>query len=444
MDKNKFIAKIIGIIITLLIILMILLIILNKEKDKNKNQNTIQNNNTTYSNTLAPRLYTNKNLMELNSSKVLLALQDCINNYYDYIYSKNYKAIVNVLNSDYINSKQINEYNVLNNVENISEKSSFFVEKAYYEEISYDKEYKYYVYGEAYSNDLKKVNSYMYIVYLNTFDSAFYIEPYGQGDEESFSKKVKELSTNTGNELSEVTDSGNTKIKVNDYNTYKMKTETDLTKNVILNALKYYNFLQQNDVNRQYMLLEETYRSKRFGSAQNLDTNFQYANINLEYVRKSYDSNNNIIYIGIDSNDKYYIITEKSPTDFSIMLDSYTVPLAETTNKYSSAYNQQKACMCLEQVKEMLNNKDYKTIYNHLNSTYKNNNFETQAKFESYMKEKFYDINNFKYESYQVSNNSYIINVKVSDNTDETKNFTMNFVVKLADSIDKFEMSFEK
>ena len=423
---------------------MILLIILNKEKDKNKNQNTIQNNNTTYSNTLAPRLYTNKNLMELNSSKVLLALQDCINNYYDYIYSKNYKAIVNVLNSDYINSKQINEYNVLNNVENISEKSSFFVEKAYYEEISYDKEYKYYVYGEAYSNDLKKVNSYMYVVYLNTFDSAFYIEPYGQGDEESFSKKVKELSTNTGNELSEVTDSGNTKIKVNDYNTYKMKTETDLTKNVILNALKYYNFLQQNDVNRQYMLLEETYRSKRFGSAQNLDTNFKYANINLEYVRKSYDSNNNIIYIGIDSNDKYYIITEKSPTDFSIMLDSYTVPLAETTNKYSSVYNQQKACMCLEQVKEMLNNKDYKTIYNHLNSTYKNNNFETQAKFESYMKEKFYDINNFKYESYQVSNNSYIINVKVSDNTDETKNFTMNFVVKLADSIDKFEMSFEK
>ena len=59
-------------------------------------------------------------------------------------------------------------------------------------------------------------------------------------------------------------------------------------------------------------------------------------------------------------------------------------------------------------------------------------------------KEKFYDINNFKYESYQVSNNSYIINVKVSDDTDESKNFTMSFVVKLADSIDKFEMSFEK
>ena len=100
--------------------------------------------------------------------------------------------------------------------------------------------------------------------------------------------------------------------------------------------------------------------------------------------------------------------------------------------------------MCLEQVKEMLNNKDYKTIYNHLNSTYKNNNFETQDKFTSYMKEKFYDINNFKYESYQVSNNSYIINVKVSDDTDESKNFMMSLVVKLADSIDKFEMSFEK
>ena len=46
MDKNKFIAKIIGIIITLLIILMILFIILNKEQHKFKTDNTIQNNNT--------------------------------------------------------------------------------------------------------------------------------------------------------------------------------------------------------------------------------------------------------------------------------------------------------------------------------------------------------------------------------------------------------------
>ena len=37
---------------------------------------------------------------------------------------------------------------------------------------------------------------------------------------------------------------------------------------------------------------------------------------------------------------------------------------------------------------------------------------------------------------------SYIITVKVIDATDETKSFTMSFVVKLADSIEKFEMSF--
>ena len=42
MDKNKFIAKIIGIIITLLIILMILLIILNKEKEKNKKESEVK------------------------------------------------------------------------------------------------------------------------------------------------------------------------------------------------------------------------------------------------------------------------------------------------------------------------------------------------------------------------------------------------------------------
>ena len=189
------------------------------------------------------------------------------------------------------------------------------------------------------------------------------------------------------------------------------------------------------------MLLDENYRSKRFGGIENFNSNFQYLNMNLQYVKRSY-YNDRTIYIGIDNNGKYYIVSEKTPTNFSIMLDSYTIPLSETTKKYTSSSEQQKACMCLEQVKEMINNKDYKSVYNHLNNTFKNNNFETQDKLVSYIKGKFYDLNNFEYESYQVSNNSYIITVKVIDDTDETKSFTMSFVVKLADSIEKFEMSF--
>ena len=208
--------------------------------------------------------------------------------------------------------------------------------------------------------------------------------------------------------------------------------------------LNYYYYLQQTDKQSAYDLLNKEYREARFGDVNNYYQYLQNNNSREISYMKEYTEGSTNKFIAVNKFGDYYIFIETAPMKFSIMLDSYTIPLTETTTKYNSATNEQKACMCLEQVKEMLNNKDYKTIYNHLNSTYKNNNFETQDKFTSYMKEKFYDINNFKYESYQVSNNSYIINVKVSDDTDESKNFTMSFVVKLADSIDKFEMSFEK
>lgn len=440
-DKKKIIVRVIIWIIILLIILALLLLKFNK---KNNNTNTIQNNNgqnfnstNSGNNTAAPRLDTGDiNIDELKSSKILIKLQDCINQYYDYIDSKNATALINVLDADYIKEKSINEKNVINNVDVINEETKIFIEKAYSQMLSYDKEYKCYVYGEAYNNNLKKISNYMYIVYLNTFDKAFYIIPCGTMSESEFSIKINEVNNNTTKTSTE-----STRVKLNNYNKFEFSSDSELIKNIILNDFKYYNFLQVNDKNRQYMLLDENYRSKRFGGIENFNSNFQYLNMNLQYVKRSY-YNDRTIYIGIDNNGKYYIVSEKTPTNFSIMLDSYTIPLSETTKKYTSSSEQQKACMCLEQVKEMINNKDYKSVYNHLNNTFKNNNFETQDKLVSYIKGKFYDLNNFEYESYQVSNNSYIITVKVIDDTDETKSFTMSFVVKLADSIEKFEMSF--
>lgn len=449
-NKTKIVVTKISILILILVVIAIGLLVIKKDNtveniSDNTNMNTIQSDDSSSSqNTEAPKLYTDVSLTELKSSKMLLALQDCVNNYYSYIYKKDAEAILGVLNPEYVKNKNINTNNVFSNVENISAEMNFFVENAYSEEVSYDKEYKYYIYGESYNNsNLEKVRSYMYIVYVNTSNSAFYIEPYGEIAESDFSQEVNKLATNIDEELSEVTENNNSIVSANNYNTYVMKENNLLTENIILNALKYYNFLQENDMNRQFLLLNESYRNKKFGSVQELNKNFKYSDVKLEYVRKSYDSDNNTIYIGIDTNSRYYIITEKSPVDFSIMLDSYTIPLTETTKKYTSATSEQKACMCIETVKEMINCKDYETFYSHLNSTFKSNNFKTIEDFTKYVGEKYYDSNNFTYESYETVTNSYVVNVKVSDNNDESQSFNISFVVKLGEGINDFEMSFE-
>lgn len=453
-DNTKVKKYIIIMIIICLVLLLMLIYLLNKRRTENNvyNNNQVSDNTNGDYNELKeayPDLYTDTSVKQVEYTEYVLEIQNCINKYYEYNYSKNNTAIYNILDKDYIKQKNITEENIFSNITNVNRNTKVIVKKIYQKEITFDREYKYYVYCQTYDvANYNKIDELMFIVNCDLIDNVFCIVPEEKMSLEEFTNYMQTIIESDDGKKQVVSDSSTSTnlVEKNEYNKFTRLKGSELTNEIIQNYYKYYYFLQVNDGDNAYNLLDENYKKIRFNTKEdyiNYIRNNKSNRLNLKYIKQSVMNNKNY-YIGITDENKYFIIIENKPLDFSVMLDSYTVPLTETTTKYNSATSEQKACMCLEQVKEMLNNKDYKTIYNHLNSTYKNNNFETQAKFESYMKEKFYDINNFKYESYQVSNNSYIINVKVSDNTDETKNFTMNFVVKLADSIDKFEMSFEK
>ena len=209
-----------------------------------------------------------------------------------------------------------------------------------------------------------------------------------------------------------------------------------------------YYFFEVNDVKKSYELLDNEYRNNKFDNENNYYSYVEKnkdSNINISYVKKE-ESNDETIYIGIDSKGCYYIIKEKSVLDFKLLLDSYSAPLQETRERYNSASDIERACMCLETVKEMINKKDYSNIYKHLNETFKRENFENVNKLEQELKAKYFEKVDFKYTKYKKEGESFVITVDMSSTDSDQQNqdkVTKNdFIIKLGNGITDFELSF--
>lgn len=112
-------------------------------------------------------------------------VNSCLYRLITYISSKDSNSLLLVLNEDYKLKNKINKDNVLSIFDNIDENSTFVSRKMYYEQINKNI-IKYYVYGyveknqlfdEDYINKLDTKDMY-FIVYLDTSNKTFAIEPY--------------------------------------------------------------------------------------------------------------------------------------------------------------------------------------------------------------------------------------------------------------------------
>ena len=99
--------------------------------------------------------------------------------------------------------------------------------------------------------------------------------------------------------------------------------------------------------------------------------------------------------------------------------------------------------MNIDKFIQMVNRHDYKTSYNCIADGFKNNYFDTQDKFENYIKNAFFEYNNFEFENIeQKGNNLYTCTVTLTDltgNSKDTKKITI--IMQLNDNYD-FKMSF--
>lgn len=232
-------------------------------------------------------------------------------------------------------------------------------------------------------------------------------------------------------------------IEKNNNNQYDYQNITDETYSEDL-INKYKEEILYNQ-QLAYEHLDDEYKNKKFGSFENFQSYAQERvreNVLLELDRYQKTTENGYTqYVCIDQNGNYYIFRETTVMDYKLILDTYTIDLPEFIEQYNNADENTKVQLNLQKIFEALNRKDYEYIYSKLDETYKANNFDTQEKFEEYISNTFFENNAFGYSSYQKNGDVYIYEVTITNASDTTQTIEKQFVVKLLEGTD-FVMSF--
>ena len=252
----------------------------------------------------------------------------------------------------------------------------------------------------------------------------------------------------------EYEDLSNIEISINDntientgYNEFEIKNvKTEEVAKSYMDNYKQLLIIQPSIIYDNYM--DTNYREKRYGS---LDEFEEYVKENMDGFKKSqvvkYTTNSieggKIQYVCMDQFGNYYIFDESSTMQYTIKLDTYTIPTEKFKTEYDKAESEKKVQMNIDKFIQMVNRHDYKTSYNCIADGFKNNYFDTQDKFENYIKNAFFEYNNFEFENIeQKGNNLYTCTVTLTDltgNSKDTKKITI--IMQLNDNYD-FKMSF--
>lgn len=278
-------------------------------------------------------------------------------------------------------------------------------------------------------NDEAKYN----IIYLDSMNSTYKIENIEQ---EEFNK-IKNNIVNNKYILSDSIDS-------NGNNSYSVSILTDEDF-----AISYYDIIRNlinSNEDELYNMLNKEYKEKRFQdntSFINYCTNMKNLLQNTYVTQYSKElENGKEKYICIDNIGNTFIIKLNSNVDFEIQLDDYTIETDDFKTKYSKTDNKTKAITDVDKVMKMINYKDYQSLYNVLDETYKTNNFATLNDFINYLNNTFY---NFNY--YSISNTSeqgpyYVVTVLCKENATNASDFKESKMIISLGEDTNFTMSF--
>ena len=195
-----------------------------------------------------------------------------------------------------------------------------------------------------------------------------------------------------------------------------------------------------------YQFLEKEYREKRFGDLENyvkfLNTNREeIQNLELKQylvdVKEEYKE-----YVCKDQYGNLYIFDETELMEFNLKLDTYTIPTENFTKTYQTTNENQNVQMNVDKWVQMLNNRDYTSAYNVLNETFRNNNFDSEERFESYMRSNYPSHYEIEFIKISKQGNTYIQTIKLKDiNSESNQENEIDIIMKLEEGIN-FVMSF--
>ena len=442
MKKQVFI----GIIIVILILLVILGILVSFKINKLNEENYVTNNE------IVDNISDNQETGLVKENNLFYTIEACIQNY-ETILHINYEeqlnelnqpsvaavygitsqeektsAILDILDSEFVDKYNINSSNVitiLGQYINEVEVRALDVLRLKSDNTNVG---AYAVSADIVDDKNNKKETELFIVKLDSTNTTFSIYP---------------IINNEYNNINEINTENKTKqIEKNNNNMYVLLEYND--SQIATKYFQEYKELMLNNVEEAYNKLDEEYRNEKFENIEDFKKYISDKNINdaqiIKYQSQDYEGYKQYVSQKIDGT--YWIIKEKSPRNYTVILDTYTIDLPEFTEKYNNATDAEKVLMNIQRVFDAINDKDYRYVYNKLDATFRQNNFPTEADFENYIKQNFYENNTIAYSNYKTSGDLHIYEISIKDkNNENNKEKTKTFIMQLKEGTD-FVMSF--
>lgn len=347
------------------------------------------------------------------------------------IEQENKQAVYDMLDVDYIDYKDINKSNISEKLQRLN--YSIVNINQMYVSRKNPNMYVYIINGTLREVKSAKISDFKIMIKLDALHRTFkvFLDDY-------IDDKFSNIELNNEIDI-EVQDS----IEKNDSNIYDYRIIDDET--YIKDLFAKYKDEILFDSENAYYHLNEDYRTKRFGTLDNFQS-YLKENINKNVIMKleKFQINNYddyIEYVCLDQNGNYYIFNEDSIMNYNLILDTYTIDLPSFIEKYDQGDEQKKVGMNIEKVINAINAKDYKYVYNKLDKTFRNNNFDSLDYFIEYIQNNFYVENEIEYKKFTDVGGVYTYNLIIKDINELENNKNITIVIKLLDNRD-FVMSF--
>ena len=205
------------------------------------------------------------------------------------------------------------------------------------------------------------------------------------------------------------------------YESFSCKINTTGIKNqVTVKELFFrYKFDLKYDIEHLYSIIEDDYKKERFSNLQKfnnfIESEFEelYNDKLIKYKVNDYEES--IQYTAICESNKHYIFNMKDIMNYSVCLDNYTVVIQQYLDIYEYAFPEVQAKYCINRIEKAIEDKNYEFVYEKLNPILKNNYYPNYDDFEQFMKNNFFNKNEFEYKKYITitpSSYQYYVNVK--------------------------------
>lgn len=442
---NK-IKKIIFLIVIMIVILISVLLVLNKrnaEKGINNKGEILEQEDA--------GMIVTGSMEEVSSRSDYYIVKNIVNRYTDYInqyntdsyYSKaegevkitdedkkEYLNIIsNLYDSEYMKKNNFNNKGIIDDIQIYKGYDNVRIDKMYYQNIN---EYisLYMVQVVLVKDNKDSDKNVTILIKLDTQNATFSIIP-------------KKGYTNI--KVGESMEYSDSNIEKNTYNQYQFKNIDDIQMVDDL-LVKYKNAVLYNR-KEGYELLDKDYREKRFGD---YNTFSKYVENNIKEISSmtftKYLVNTGDDYKEYVCKDQYenlYIFHEKAVMDCTVTLDTYTLDNDTFNEKYNSSSTQYKVMMNIDKVRQMMNARDYRTMFNYLDETFRTTYFENdEDKFEKYMRYQFSSHYTFEFGEYSDESGVSIQEVTMKDmNENNNGDIGERFYMQLNEGTD-FVMSF--